>query len=178
MQCLSRPNNVIVSQRQAERGSVQSADSGAAPAEGHLLWHWAYFRPCNYGPTISQVLRHHTDVTRSHKMGDGGSMSYNSSRMCQFPPTPVHTVTLRHCSKSLLVTSSQNNKMDKSKNKTFSFIVSLVGRNIIFPAHSFRILHPINRLAIKRLLTLFFFLVRTKGPKHCSIPVRKSNAWL
>ena len=136
---------------------MQSADSSAAPAEGHLLWHWAYFRPCNYGPTISQVLRHHTDVTRSHKMGDGGSMSYNSSRMCQFPPTPVHTVTLRHCSKSLLVTSSQNNKMDKSKNKTFSFIVSLVGRNIIFPAHSFRILHPINRLAIKRLLTLFYF---------------------
>lgn len=52
MQRLSTPNNVIVSQ-QAERGSMQSADSSAAPAEGHLLWHWAYFRPCNYGPTIS-----------------------------------------------------------------------------------------------------------------------------
>lgn len=36
MQCLSRPNNVIVSQ-QAGRGSMQSADSSAAPAEGHLL---------------------------------------------------------------------------------------------------------------------------------------------
>lgn len=52
MQYLSRPNNVIVSQ-EAEKGSMQSTDSSAAPAEGHPLWHKAYFRPCNYGLTIS-----------------------------------------------------------------------------------------------------------------------------
>ena len=72
MQWLSRPNNVIVSQW-AEQGSVQSADSSAAPAEGHLLWHWAYFRPCNYGVTVSQVLRHHTQTSRAHtERGVGG----------------------------------------------------------------------------------------------------------
>lgn len=38
MQRRSRPNNVIVSQ-QSKRGSMQSADSNAVPAEGHLLWH-------------------------------------------------------------------------------------------------------------------------------------------
>lgn len=38
MQYLSRPNNVIVSQ-EAEKGSMQSADSSATPAEGHPLWH-------------------------------------------------------------------------------------------------------------------------------------------
>lgn len=36
MQHLSGPNNATVSQ-QAERGSVQSADSSAVAAEGHLL---------------------------------------------------------------------------------------------------------------------------------------------
>lgn len=46
---------------------MQGADSSAALAERHLFV--AYFRRCNYGPTISQVLRHHTH--RRHT-DDGG----------------------------------------------------------------------------------------------------------
>lgn len=46
---------------------MQSADSSAVPAEGHLLWHWAYFRPCNYGLTITGAASSHIDVTQNGK---------------------------------------------------------------------------------------------------------------
>lgn len=76
-QCSYGPNNVIV---------CQSADSSATPAEGHLLWKWAYFRPCNYGVTISQVLRHHTRTSHAHTKWGTRVLShrYIATRMGQF----------------------------------------------------------------------------------------------
>lgn len=57
---------------------MQSADSSAALAERHLFV--AYFRRCNYGPTISQVLRHHTHRRHTEDGGQKPSMLFRRNK--------------------------------------------------------------------------------------------------
>lgn len=57
---------------------MQSADSSAALAERHLFV--AYFRRCNYGPTISQVLRHHTHRRQTDDGGLKPSMFFRRNK--------------------------------------------------------------------------------------------------